>query len=310
MAARSYLHPVHLTPARQLQTLVENRRIFNLEHCELNIFESYQEAYRVPLTFSDMVLTSMVRGKKVMHLHNRPAFDYLPGQSVLLPANETMVIDFPEAADANPTQCIALAVDSSYMNHTLQYLQQFYNNDTEQPADWQLQFNQYHFNNDEELSHLLNKIVRICSSGDSNKNIFADLSLKELMVRLVQSQHLKETLQQSHQSNQSRWQFVLHYIHQNLTEKILVHELCRKAYMSRNAFFKLFKERFGVTPVEYINRERIKLSKQLLSNTSNNITNVSQQCGFSDVNYFVRLFRKMEGITPGTYQTCMVRTIH
>ncbi len=311
MAAKSYLHPVHLTPARQLQTLVENRRIFNLDHCELNIFESYQEAYRVPLTFSDMVLTSMVRGKKVMHLQDRPEFEYLPGQSVLLPANETMVIDFPEAADTNPTQCIALAVDGSYLSDTLQYLNQYYNNDSEQTSSWELQFNQYHFDNDQEVSSLLNKLIRICSSGDGNKNIFADLSLKELMLRLLQSQNLHKTIAQTQQqTNHNRWQFVLHYIHENLTEKILVQELCRKAYMSRNAFFKLFKEKFGVTPVEYINKERIKLSKQLLSNAKNSITNVSLQCGFSDVNYFVRLFRKTEGITPGSYQACMIRATH
>ena len=34
--------------------------------------------------------------------------------------------------------------------------------------------------------------------------------------------------------------------------------------MSRNEFFKWFKEEFGITPLEYINRERIKLAKQIL----------------------------------------------
>ncbi len=306
MPPKNYLHPVDLTQPKYLQTLVENRRVFNLENCELNVFESYQETYRVPLTFNDFVITSMVKGKKVMHLFDKPAFEYLPGETVIVPANETMVIDFPEAEMDNPTQCVALAVDAAYVSNTLQYLNTYYNSDPHEAHNWKLQFNQYHFANDTEVTDLINKLIRVCSSTDKGKNIFADLNLKELLIRLVQSQHLKQVaVESTDNTNQSRLHFVLHYIHQHLTEKIAVDSLSRKAYLSRNMFFKWFKEQFGVTPLDYINRERIKLAKQLLADKRNNVSSVSLQCGFTDVNYFVRLFKKAEGITPGVYQTIL-----
>lgn len=305
MGSKSSLQHINLTQPKYLQTLVENRRIFNLNNCELNVFESYQQAYRVPLTFSDFVITSMIRGKKVMHLFEEPAFDYLPGETVIVPANQTMVIDFPEATAETPTQCIALAVDAAYINNTLNYLNSFYN-DKEESHEWKLQFNQYHFDNDNEVSGLINKLIRVCSSSDVTKNVYADLNLKELMIRLVQSQHLQQVKTEiTHNGNQTRLQYVIHFIHQQLTDKILINELCRKAYLSRNHFFKWFKEQFGVTPVEYINQERIKLAKQMLAERQKSITNVSALCGFADVNYFVRIFKKIEGITPGTYQACM-----
>lgn len=305
MPAKKLLQTIPCTGTQRLQTLVENRRIFNLKNCELNVFESYQEAYRVPLQFNDFVITSMVRGKKVMHLFNEPAFDYLPGETVIVPAGETMVIDFPEAKPDHPTQCIALAVDAAYINQTIHYLDEFYNNDPDTGQRWQLQFNQYHFDNDTDITELINKLIRICSSGDKSKNIYADLSLKELLIRLIQSQYLHQVQTSiSQQSNQTRQQFVLRYIQENLTEKILVNQLCRKAYLSRNQFFKWFREQFGVTPLDYINQERIKLAKQLLAGKRYNITEVSARCGFNDVNYFVRIFRKTEGITPGVYQAC------
>ena len=109
----------------------------------------------------------------------------------------------------------------------------------------------------------------------------------------------------SSNTNHTRLHYMLHYIHENITEKILVNTLCRKAYVSRNAFFKLFKEQFGLTPVEYINHERIKLAKQILASSNQTITQTGLQCGFTDVNYFVRIFRKIEGITPGSYQKCL-----
>ncbi|MFN8249834.1 MAG: AraC family transcriptional regulator [Ferruginibacter sp.] len=306
MPGKNYLHKIDLTNPRYLQTLVENRRVFNLNNCELNVFESYQETYRVPLTFNDMVITSMIRGKKVMHLFDKPAFDYLPGESVIVPANETMVIDFPEAKSDTPTQCIALAVDQGYVNDTLNYLNNYYNSDPDSTHNWKLQFNQYHFDNDTEVTNLINKLMRVCSSEDRTKNIYADLNLKELLIRLVQSQHLVQvSMESSKIANQSRLHYILHFIQEHLTQKISTDNLCKKAYMSRNEFFRWFREQFGITPVDYINKERIKLAKQLLAQKNSTITEVSYQCGFADVNYFVRLFKKTEGVTPGAYKDCL-----
>lgn len=307
MSSKNYLKAISFTNPKYLQTLVENRRIFNLNNCELNVFETYQNAYHIPLTFNDFVITSMVKGKKVMHLFDKPAFDYLPGETVIVPANETMIIDFPEADQQNPTQCIALAVDSVYVNDTMNYLNSFYNMSDER-HNWKLQFNQYHFANDNEVTSLINKLIRVCSGTDKTKNIFADLNLKELLIRLVQSQHLQQVaIESDSQHNQSRLHYVLNYIHEHLTEKIAVDALSRKAYLSRNVFFKWFREQFGITPLDYINNERIKLAKQLLAKPNHKVNTVSSMCGFSDVNYFVRLFKKSEGITPKAYKDCMMQ---
>ncbi len=88
-------------------------------------------------------------------------------------------------------------------------------------------------------------------------------------------------------------------------ENYILDTVCRKAYLSRNVFFKWFKEQFGISPLEYINASRIRLAKELLADVRNDIQSVSAQCGFSDVNYFIRVFRKLEGITPGSYQNCV-----
>jgi AraC-like DNA-binding protein len=306
MQVKNHLNHVALSTSRELQTLVENRRIFNLKNCELNIFESYEQAQHVPLTFHDLVITSMVRGHKVMHLMDQPSFHYLPGETVIVPPHETMIIDFPEASLDNPTQCIALAVDDAYLKDTMEYLHSYYNIG-EDRTDWQLTFNKYHFENDDDVTALINKLISVCSSGDKTKNIYADLHLKELLIRLIQSQHLAQAHSSCHSSNnQNRMQYVLHYIQEHLTEKIAVDALSRKAYLSRNLFFKWFREQFGITPLEYINKERVKLAKQLLSQPSQNVNTVSKQCGFSDVNYFVRVFKQVEGITPKAYQSCII----
>jgi AraC-like DNA-binding protein len=292
-----------ITAPEKMDTLVENRRIYNLKSCELNLYETSQKAFDLPLTFNEFVISSMINGKKIMRMFDDPAFEYLPGETVIVPANETMLIDFPEADLANPVQCAALKVDTGYVNDTINYLNNYYSN-IDENISWKLEFNQYHFSNTNEITELINKIISICRSSDKAKNIYADLSLKELLIRLLQSQRLQQvSLDMQYNTNSSRLNFVFTHIRENLSEKIVLDALSKKAYLSRNMFFKWFKQQCGVSPLEYITAERIKLSKQLLAETNNSIQTVSAACGFTDVNYFIRVFKKVEGLTPKSYQS-------
>lgn len=295
------LDEVNLSKVESLQTLVENRTTYTLERCELNVFETYTPSYKVPLTFNDFVITSMLRGKKVMHLFDKQGFDYLPGQTVIVPPAVGMKIDFPEASITNPTQCIALAIDNEQIKKTLSYLNEFFPKEDQQER-WRLNYDEYHFYNNEEIAYLINKVIRVCSESAVEKDVLADLTLKELLIRIMQSQNLKSFNDDQKHANHHPLAYVIGYIKANLNEKISIDSLSSKACMSKATFYRLFKRELGISPNDYILSEKMNRAKELLSRPGNKVAAISYELGFTDSNYFIRAFKKAVGITPGAYQ--------
>jgi AraC-like DNA-binding protein len=298
-----FLDQIPLKNEQSLLTLVENRSTYTLENCELNVFETHQQAHSVNLTFNDLVLTSMLRGKKIMHLFDKPGFEYLPGESVLVPPQEIMKIDFPEARADNPTQCIALAICGELIRNTVDILNEKYPK-SETNTNWQISHLDFHLNNNQELAEIINRFIRISIKDTTKeKDLIAGLALRELLVRLMQTQArqlFEANYKQMAASN--RFAHVIAYIKSHIREDLKMDKLSEQACMSRSNFFKTFKQEFGYTPNEYILKEKIKLAKEYLKDSSMQVTQVCFMAGFHDLNYFIRAFKKETGLTPKAYQ--------
>jgi AraC-like DNA-binding protein len=301
MASKILLNKPALTHEKSLKTLVENRTIFSLDHCELNIFETYQKSDLVPLKFNDLVVTSMLRGKKIMHLFDEPQFEYLPGETVIVPSNVEMKIDFPEASKENPTQCIALAIDNKIITDTLDFLNEKYPKEGKSNL-WKLDHENYFFYNNVELAGTINKLIKECMGNSITKDAIADLTLQELIIRIIQTQTAKRFEDEKFIDSSSPISPSIDFIKKNIRESISLKDLSDKACMSTTSFYRYFKRELGMSPIEYILNEKIKHAKKLLSNPNIHVNEVSYASGFEDCNYFIRLFKKYEGVTPKQYQ--------
>ncbi|OQP59216.1 hypothetical protein A3860_38195 [Niastella vici] len=286
----------------KLDTLVENRKVFTLEKCELNIYETFQAAESVPLKFNDLVITSMLRGKKRMHARDNSLFDYVPGESLLWQANEWMVIDFPEATAEAPTQCVALTISSGEIEETLQFLNRRFPK-VDESGEWNISMEEFYLLNSTDLAGAIEKIIRVSVEESRMKDMFAELALRELLLKLMQTQ-ARQLIEKHYKQMSAHHRFatVIQYIKENRHQKILVDDLCRKVYMSRPNFFRIFKREFGITPVDYILKEKIQLAKELLENPAANISTVCYQSGFNSINHFIRIFRQFENCTPLKYK--------
>lgn len=92
------------------------------------------------------------------------------------------------------------------------------------------------------------------------------------------------------------------YIEKHLEENISLEQAAE--YVKVNPFYlsKLFKEETGSNFIDFVTDKRLEKARTLLKQNDLSIKEVSHYCGYSDQNYFSKLFRKKFGITPTEYR--------
>ena len=95
---------------------------------------------------------------------------------------------------------------------------------------------------------------------------------------------------------------VIDYIQTYLELNLGIGELADLSGLSPFYFSRLFKESTGVTPYQYISRQRMERAKRLLQNTDVAIADIALRCGFSSQSSFSTAFRKVVGVTPKVYR--------
>lgn len=288
---------------RRLTTLIENRTTYNANYAELNIYETHQSAEKVALKFDFPIIASMLTGKKIMHINGMPSFDFYPGESVVMPSNKEMIIDFPLAKKDSPTQCLALGIDASKISEVVERFNYNVKIGNEN-NNWSIDAKTNHLTNNNDVNHLIERLVQTFINNNSSKDVLIDLMIQELIIRLLQTKAKAILLSDSPLLDDNRIGLVINFIKQNFTNKdITVDLLAEKACMSTSHFHKKFKTTLGISPIDYINSEKIKFSKKLIKESNDfRIADIAFKSGFNNISYFNRQFKKMELMTPQQFK--------
>ncbi len=295
---------------RKLTTLVENRTTYNAEYAELNIYETHAYAEKVALTFGFPIIASMLTGKKIMHIDGFEAFDFFPGESVVMPTNKEMVIDFPLATEEKPTQCLALGIDAFKIEEVVQKFNHNVAIENEN-NNWDLDHTASHLINNTDVNHLIERLTYTFTNNNKSKDVLLDLMIQELIVRLLQTKAKSLIINDTNNIfNDTRIGTVIKFIKDNLTNKdISVDQLAKKAYMSTSHFHKQFKNTLGVSPIDYINSEKIKFAKKLIKESKDvRMSEIAFKSGFNNTSYFNRQFKKMEMMTPAQFKSSITNS--
>jgi AraC family transcriptional regulator len=95
------------------------------------------------------------------------------------------------------------------------------------------------------------------------------------------------------------------YIGEHLSEETSVERLAELAELSPSHFAHVFKETTGMTPLQFITRQRITRAQQLIRETSRSLIDVGLEVGYSSPSHFAQVFRRVVGVTPSEFRSSM-----
>lgn len=99
-----------------------------------------------------------------------------------------------------------------------------------------------------------------------------------------------------------RMKSILEYIHLHYALDLTLDELSSNFHMSKGYFCKFFKNMAKMSVVDYINSYRINISISLLEKTEQEISDIALSCGFNNISYFNKIFKKFMHCTPREYR--------
>lgn len=117
--------------------------------------------------------------------------------------------------------------------------------------------------------------------------------------------HIEAALARQSSLNNSTRQLIrraMAIIHARYAELLTREEIAVQLNISADYLTDCFRQEFGITPITYIRRYRIKQACELLSNSDQSITQVAMQVGFTDGAHFTHTFIREMGLSPKAYR--------
>ena len=155
----------------------------------------------------------------------------------------------------------------------------------------------------------IRSLLEHTASNFASDNIFKELRAKSDICNIVQwiSKRIRfykdmEQDLESQMKELNRVRPAIDYIESHYAEELSLQQLADICNYSYSHFSKMFIKAFSINPNTYISYTRIRKAEDLLKSTDMNISDIASEVGYNDVSYFIRVFRKLKGISPNKYR--------
>lgn len=95
---------------------------------------------------------------------------------------------------------------------------------------------------------------------------------------------------------------MLQYIQQHCGEELTLAKIAQSAGISQNECLRCFHSTIGATPIQYLREVRVQRAAGLLLSTNQTIAEIGAACGFGEMSYFAKTFRRIKGCTPKDFR--------
>lgn len=158
----------------------------------------------------------------------------------------------------------------------------------------------FHPKNLSKFRELFSEVYLLASSSDYIRDMRLNEKLSMLLTMLMEeSWHPEDSMVSKKRMELTK---LKEYLDEHYTEKISLDELAIHFFINKYYLTKIFKETYGTTINSYIIAKRITRAKQMLRFTDMTLEEIAIAVGMNGGNYFSRMFKKIEGISPREYR--------
>ena len=163
------------------------------------------------------------------------------------------------------------------------------------------------FGRDEALAHLCFACAEMLSARMPGKyRAIADLA--QLFASYLVEKHIAAAAEKpDFHGGLPIWQLrkVEDYVREQLAEEISVETLAELVGLSAFHFSRVFKQATGMSPLQFVTRERITRAQQLIRETSRSLIQVALEVGYTSPSHFTKVFRRVTGATPTEFRSTL-----
>lgn len=151
-----------------------------------------------------------------------------------------------------------------------------------------------------QYAAILTDIYTLASSSDYIRDMRINGKLNDLLTLLMESSWHRE----AHTNAPKKMEIsrVKSFLDEHYKEKLSLESVASHFFIDKHYLARLFKEQYGVTLVTYLQQVRITHAKRMLRFTDKSIEEIGLECGIGELNYFSRVFKKLEGVSPSEFR--------
>ncbi|MEG0152724.1 MAG: response regulator [Cellulosilyticaceae bacterium] len=146
---------------------------------------------------------------------------------------------------------------------------------------------------DEQLIAVLEEAIRVADEKENSDTQNIPSSPEKMIVDSEKMEHIRSSAVQER---------ILEFIKAHYMKDISLQDAAQTMNYSDAYFCKIFKQCFDRNFTSYLSEFRVEKAKGLLSDVTINIKEISDKVGYRDSNYFAKVFKRVEGVTPSEYR--------
>jgi len=170
------------------------------------------------------------------------------------------------------------------------------------PYKLEIPFGKVNFLDKQRFISNMTNFEKLLLKNDVLSAGFREHLLLDILFQIYSESHPESTFREDPISHDSLVNQAIEYIKRNLTNKILVEQICSCIGTNPSTLNFKFRREFNLSVGQFIIHERIKKAQKLLIGTSYSVSEIAAKCGFQDVYYFSNTFKKVQGVSPSMYR--------